>query len=103
MYICRTHTHVGLGLAVSHSCVRYVEVYADRFAVLSEALPFQLLATEVSQEESKGNSGPSFVLEGTILHPLDMGPFAVVVLQENHPGPLHLDDDLLLQVGENKG
>jgi len=95
-YYYRHHTHVTVGLYATEQHLRYVEVYLNRFAVLTEALPFTLGApvttNEENQEETMQQREVVMSVEGTLFQYTDYGPYVCAVYSEKHPGDLTLQD-----------
>ena len=88
------HTHLGIGVALSETHFRYVEVYVARYVDIEPS----------SLEEIKN---VNHILKGKVLSSLTSGrtgkwgPVACVVYQENAPSPMSVDDLATLDAYED--
>jgi len=71
------HTHVAVGVCATKTSFRYVEVYIDRYVELLDALPDEIVGSEVN-------------VTGKVLSP-KYGPFCCIVYQEAHEEDIGAD------------
>ena len=86
------HTHVGIGVAMSETHFRYVEVYVAKYVEIDQESTADLTSIDATLT---GRMSVAAGRDG------NWGPIACVVYREPHPKPLSLDDLATLDAYED--